>query len=78
MSFWIRFILLVFSSLSLASVGVICDPEVLYQELTENDKFIVVGSDGIYELISNDEVVGIVGMIDDDHGRIIHFFIHCS
>lgn len=43
-----------------AEVGVIADPEVLEMNLTENDKFIVIASDGVWEFLSNDEVVKIV------------------
>ena len=40
-----------------ASVGVVAVPEILEFKLTEEDKFIVIGSDGIFEFISNEEVV---------------------
>ena len=43
-----------------ASVGVICEPEVLEFELTKEDKFIVIGSDGIFEFLSNEDVVKLV------------------
>ena len=43
-----------------ASVGVIPDPEILEFLLTPEDKFIVIGSDGIFEFLSNEEVVKIV------------------
>lgn len=43
-----------------AQVGVIADPEVLEMNLTEQDKFIVIASDGVWEFLSNDEVVAIV------------------
>ena len=43
-----------------ASVGVIPDPEILEFLLTAEDKFIVIGSDGVFEFISNEEVVKIV------------------
>jgi serine/threonine protein phosphatase PrpC len=39
---------------------VIADPEVLEMNLTEEDKFIVIASDGVWEFLSNDEVVSIV------------------
>lgn len=43
-----------------ASVGVIPDPEILEFLLTPEDKFIVLGSDGVFEFLSNEEVVKIV------------------
>ena len=41
-------------------VGVIVDPEIYEYEFVKEDKFIVVGSDGLWEFISNEEVVNIV------------------
>ena len=43
-----------------AQVGVITDPEVLELNLSEQDKFIVIASDGVWEFLSNDDVVRIV------------------
>ena len=43
-----------------ASVGVIPDPEILEFSLSAEDKFIVIGSDGVFEFLSNEEVVKIV------------------
>ena len=43
-----------------AEVGCIADPEILELNLTEHDKFIVVASDGVWEFLSNDEVINIV------------------
>lgn len=40
-----------------ASVGVICEAEVVSLELQPEDKFIVLGSDGVFEFISNEEIV---------------------
>ena len=42
-----------------ASVGVIPDPEILEFMLTAEDKFVVIGSDGVFEFLSNEEVVKI-------------------
>jgi serine/threonine protein phosphatase PrpC len=42
-----------------ASVGVIAEPEILEFQLTSEDKFIIIGSDGIFEFLSNEEVVKI-------------------
>ena len=43
-----------------ASVGVSCEPEILEFPLTPEDKFLVIASDGVYEFISNEDVVRIV------------------
>lgn len=42
------------------SVGVVCDPEIIEMQLLAQDKFIIIGSDGIFEFIGNDEAVRIV------------------
>ena len=41
-------------------VGVIVDPEICEYEFVSEDKFIVLASDGLWEFISNEEVVKIV------------------
>jgi len=43
-----------------ASVGVTCEPEILTHTISEDDEFIVLGSDGIWEFIENQEAVEIV------------------
>jgi len=43
-----------------AEVGVISEPEILEMNLIEDDKFIVIASDGVWEFLSNDEVVRII------------------
>jgi len=42
------------------SVGVIPEPEILEFQLKPEDKFIVLGSDGVFEFITNEEAVKIV------------------
>jgi serine/threonine protein phosphatase PrpC len=42
------------------TVGVICEPEILEYDITPEDKFIVIGSDGIFEFLPNEDVVRIV------------------
>jgi len=42
------------------SVGVISDPEIREIELEEQDKFIIMASDGIWEFMTNREVLEIV------------------
>lgn len=41
-------------------VGVSCDPEVFVKELDSDDSFVVIGSDGIWDVFSSCEVVGFV------------------
>ena len=43
-----------------SSVGVIAEPEILEFEVTGEDRFIVVGSDGVFEFLSNEDVVKMV------------------
>ena len=43
-----------------SSVGVISDPEILEFNITQDDKFVVLGSDGIFEFMSNEDVVKVV------------------
>lgn len=43
-----------------ASVGVICEAEIVSLALTPADKFIVLGSDGVFEFIPNEEIVKLV------------------
>ncbi len=42
-------------------VGVISEPETLQVEITPADKFLVLASDGVWEFITNEEAVAIVG-----------------
>ena len=42
-------------------VGVFSEPEVKIFNYKEEDKFIVIASDGLWEYVSNEEVVDIVG-----------------
>lgn len=43
-----------------ASVGTIFEPEILDYQLTPEDQFLVIGSDGIFEFLPNEDVVRIV------------------
>ncbi|CAM6017072.1 unnamed protein product [Sphagnum balticum] len=49
-----------FGDFCLKDYGVISMPEMSYRQLTERDLFIVLASDGIWDVLSNDEVVHIV------------------
>ena len=42
------------------SVGVISDPEVTEYELTDDDRVLVMGSDGLWEFISSEEVIELI------------------
>ena len=42
------------------SIGVISEPEIIENYFLIEDKFIIIGSDGLWEFISSDEVVNIV------------------
>lgn len=42
------------------TAGVISDPEFTERELTEQDKFLVVATDGLWEFVTNDDTVNIV------------------
>jgi len=43
-----------------ADVGVIAEPEILELNLCEQDKFIVLASDGVFEFLTNEDVISIV------------------
>ena len=43
-----------------ATVGVISEPEIKEYDLSEDDKFLIIASDGIWEFISNEECVNLI------------------
>ncbi|KAL3655693.1 hypothetical protein CASFOL_000089 [Castilleja foliolosa] len=49
-----------FGDFVLKNHGIICIPDVSYHRLTSNDEFLVLASDGVWDVLSNDEVVSIV------------------
>ncbi|KAL0310034.1 UNVERIFIED_CONTAM: putative protein phosphatase 2C 74 [Sesamum radiatum] len=49
-----------FGDFCLKDFGLISRPEVTYRKLTERDEFVVLATDGIWDALSNDEVVKIV------------------
>ncbi|KAF8772421.1 hypothetical protein HU200_005782 [Digitaria exilis] len=49
-----------FGDFCLKDHGVISIPDVSYHCITEKDEFIVLATDGVWDVLSNDEVVGIV------------------
>lgn len=42
------------------SVGVATDPEVMRFELSPDDKFLIIASDGVWEFLTNEAVARIV------------------
>ena len=63
------------------SIGVVVDPEILEHFFEKEDKFIVLGSDGIWEFISNEEVVEIVKeyyLQNNIEGAIEHLYNEAS
>lgn len=44
----------------LKSEGVIADPEVIYKEITKEDQFLILASDGLWERVPNQAAVGLV------------------
>ncbi|KAK4377460.1 hypothetical protein RND71_003756 [Anisodus tanguticus] len=49
-----------FGDFCLKDFGLISVPEVYYRKLTEKDEFIVLATDGLWDVLSNDEVIRIV------------------
>ena len=43
-----------------AQVGVLAEPEIMEFQLTEEDKMIVLASDGVWEFLSNDQVMNYI------------------
>lgn len=54
-----------FGDFCLKSHGLICTPEVYYRKLSEKDEFLVLATDGIWDVLSNKEVVKIVSSASD-------------
>ncbi|CAA0830576.1 Probable protein phosphatase 2C 65 [Striga hermonthica] len=50
-----------FGDFCLKDFGLISTPEVTYRKLTERDEFVILATDGIWDALSNEEVVQIVG-----------------
>ncbi|XP_010536208.1 PREDICTED: probable protein phosphatase 2C 72 isoform X2 [Tarenaya hassleriana] len=49
-----------FGDFVLKDYGIIAVPEVSHRRLTPNDQFLVLATDGVWDVLSNDEVVSIV------------------
>ncbi|VAI16107.1 unnamed protein product [Triticum turgidum subsp. durum] len=54
-----------FGDFCLKNHGLICTPEVYYRKLSEKDDFLVLATDGIWDVLSNKEVVKIVSSVSD-------------
>ncbi|KAE8809897.1 putative protein phosphatase 2C 73 [Hordeum vulgare] len=54
-----------FGDFCLKNHGLICTPEVYYRKLSERDDFLVLATDGIWDVLSNKEVVKIVSSASD-------------
>mmetsp|Transcript_33318 Transcript_33318/g.74674 ORF Transcript_33318/g.74674 Transcript_33318/m.74674 type:complete len:344 (+) Transcript_33318:87-1118(+) len=54
-----------------ATVGVYANPEVLVYDMSDADKFMVIASDGVWEFLSNEEVVKIVEGCNGDAERAV-------
>ncbi|XP_062197935.1 probable protein phosphatase 2C 75 [Phragmites australis] len=54
-----------FGDFCLKDFGLISVPEVTYRQITEKDEFIVLATDGVWDVMSNQEVVEIVASCSD-------------
>ena len=52
-----------------SSVGVISEPEIIIKKRHKNDRFIVSGSDGIWEFLSNQDAVDIISKNKGDANK---------
>eukprot|EP00252_Welwitschia_mirabilis_P009665 TRINITY_DN2238_c0_g1_i6.p1 TRINITY_DN2238_c0_g1~~TRINITY_DN2238_c0_g1_i6.p1 ORF type:complete len:205 (+),score=43.40 TRINITY_DN2238_c0_g1_i6:646-1260(+) len=52
-----------FGDFCLKEFGLISVPDVSYRRLTEKDEFIVLATDGIWDVLSNEEVIDIVASV---------------
>ncbi|CAJ2675260.1 unnamed protein product [Trifolium pratense] len=55
-----------FGDFILKDHGVIAIPDISYHPLTSSDQFIVLASDGVWDVLSNEEVASIVWMIESE------------
>ncbi|KAL8517158.1 hypothetical protein ACS0TY_015393 [Phlomoides rotata] len=54
-----------FGDFCLKDYGLISTPQVSYRQLTDKDEFVVLATDGIWDALSNDEVIRIVASARD-------------
>ncbi|AES59285.1 putative protein-serine/threonine phosphatase [Medicago truncatula] len=55
-----------FGDFILKDHGVIATPDIWYHRLTSSDQFIVLASDGVWDVLSNEEVASIVWMVESE------------
>ncbi|KAK4412589.1 putative protein phosphatase 2C 72 [Sesamum alatum] len=55
-----------FGDFVLKNHGIIAIPDVSYHRLSPNDQFLVLASDGVWDVLSNDEVVSIVSAVSSE------------
>ena len=58
------------------SVGVISEPEITEYELTDDDRVLVMGSDGLWEFISSEEVIELIE--DCEQPEVGSFLLVCE
>ncbi|GJM88188.1 hypothetical protein PR202_ga04218 [Eleusine coracana subsp. coracana] len=54
-----------FGDFCLKDHGLICTPEVYYRKLSEKDEFLVLATDGIWDVLSNRQVIKMVSSVSD-------------
>ncbi|ONK80739.1 uncharacterized protein A4U43_C01F21180 [Asparagus officinalis] len=54
-----------FGDFQLKNYGVIAIPQVSYRQLTNRDQFIVLATDGVWDVLSNEQVVSIVSSVQN-------------
>lgn len=47
-------------------VGVICEPEIIERNLMRHDRVIIIGSDGLFEFMTNQEIIEIASNYYDN------------
>ncbi|XP_024965934.1 probable protein phosphatase 2C 65 [Cynara cardunculus var. scolymus] len=52
-----------FGDFCLKDYGLICVPNIFYRKLTDEDEFVVLATDGVWDVLTNNEVVKIVGSV---------------
>ena len=50
-------------------LGVVFEPDLFKYELKENDKVIIIGTDGLWDILSNEEAIQIVGECKDNNKK---------
>ncbi|KAH6783849.1 Protein phosphatase 2C family protein [Perilla frutescens var. hirtella] len=57
-----------FGDFVLKNNGIICIPDVTYHRLTPDDTFLVLASDGVWDVLSNEQVMSIVAAAHSEEG----------